>query len=191
MLCVIASFLAPQPASSMPEQKRVRVKPAWSLSAERPALASRDCEMELSRGNGLLSRVRYHRSRIRGRIRIPAEEIIRQVVVRLRSEASGSSDPSMIGQSASKSPPAVPPQPPAPFLLPRSGGQSFGGGWTPPNPDDVERDRLVGERGEELIYRQELSRLRDSGDPDAEEHVVWFSRIARSRSRHKCSSPRR
>jgi hypothetical protein len=55
-------------------------------------------------------------------------------------------------------------------------GGGSGGGWTPPNSADVERDRIVGERGEELVYGLELARLRAAGHPDPEKHVVWRSR---------------
>lgn len=53
------------------------------------------------------------------------------------------------------------------------GGRTWA--WSPPSPQRVERDREVGRRGEELVYRQELQRVRDSGHPSPEDVVVWIS----------------
>jgi hypothetical protein len=56
-----------------------------------------------------------------------------------------------------------------------------GGGWrgstiyTPRTPAEMERDRLLGLRGEALIHRQELERVRGLGCENPEEHVVWVS----------------
>ena len=56
-----------------------------------------------------------------------------------------------------------------------------GGGWrgstiyTPRTPAEMERDRLIGLRGEALILRQELARVRGLGYSKPEEHVVWVS----------------
>jgi hypothetical protein len=47
--------------------------------------------------------------------------------------------------------------------------------WSPPSVQQVERDREVGRRGEELVYRRELERLRSAGHPSPEEFVVWTS----------------
>ena len=54
----------------------------------------------------------------------------------------------------------------------------YGGGWSPPTWADVERDRLVGARGEELVYLAELERVRGLGHAEPERHVVWTSRTS-------------
>ena len=59
-----------------------------------------------------------------------------------------------------------------------SGGGGTGwssGYWTPRTAADVVRDGLVGRRGEELVYHQELERVRASGHPNPEQVVVWTS----------------
>jgi hypothetical protein len=48
-------------------------------------------------------------------------------------------------------------------------------GWTPRTPADVARDAQVGQRGEELIYKMELERVRGFGHIKPEKHVVWTS----------------
>lgn len=62
----------------------------------------------------------------------------------------------------------------------QSGGRWGGGGyspsWTPPTPADVERDRMVGNRGEHLVYKLEIERLRSLGYSVPEEFVVWTSK---------------
>lgn len=59
-------------------------------------------------------------------------------------------------------------------------GGAFGGRsrstWTVPSSADVERDRQVGRRGEELVYRSELERVRGLGYARPDEHVTWTSR---------------
>jgi Thiamine pyrophosphate enzyme, N-terminal TPP binding domain len=50
------------------------------------------------------------------------------------------------------------------------------GSWAPPDSADVERDRIVGERGDELVYGLDFARLRAAGHPDPEKHVAWTSR---------------
>jgi hypothetical protein len=40
----------------------------------------------------------------------------------------------------------------------------------------MERDREVGLRGEELVYRMEMERVRNAGHPDPESVVIWTSR---------------
>lgn len=57
----------------------------------------------------------------------------------------------------------------------RTGG---GGGWgysIPPTPAEQERARLVGQRGEALVYRQELERVRAMGIEHPEQYVTWTS----------------
>jgi hypothetical protein len=93
--------------------------------------------------------------------------------------------------------PPLPPVPP-PFVLPsldtvqidvesRSGdgpkprrAPDYGGGsrissWTPPSERDIERDRKIGLRGEALVYRLELERVRAMGYERPENVVVWTS----------------
>lgn len=92
------------------------------------------------------------------------------------------------------------PPPPPPFVLPdldevelivvptegqeieprRSQGSGGWGGsglstWTPRSPEEAARDAKVGRRGEELIYRMEIERVRGFGHADPEKHVVWTS----------------
>ena len=50
-------------------------------------------------------------------------------------------------------------------------------GWRPPDAYDVDRDQKVGERGEEIVYREELERVRRLGHEKPEDHVVWVSRF--------------
>jgi len=50
------------------------------------------------------------------------------------------------------------------------GGPSY---WTPPGPSDEEWERAVGRRGEEIIYRQELIRVRSMGYQES--RVVWVA----------------
>jgi hypothetical protein len=82
------------------------------------------------------------------------------------------------------------PEPPAPSLPPLnevalgevdpiawtpgergSGGGGGGGGWRPRTAAEQERDRALGRRGEELVLRDELKRVRALGLP--EDRVVW------------------
>jgi hypothetical protein len=49
--------------------------------------------------------------------------------------------------------------------------------WTPPTVQHVERDREIGQRGEELVYRRELERLRAAGHPSPEKVVLWASTV--------------
>ena len=51
----------------------------------------------------------------------------------------------------------------------RSGRES----WQPPSPQDEEWEREIGKRGEELVYRKELARVRDLGLPES--RVKWVS----------------
>jgi hypothetical protein len=55
----------------------------------------------------------------------------------------------------------------------QSGG--WGGGWIPRTISEMERDREVGRRGEELVYRMECERVRSAGYPNAESVVIWTS----------------
>ena len=57
---------------------------------------------------------------------------------------------------------------------PGPSGRSWGGGggWSPGNRNE-ERDRVVGRRGEEIVYMLERARVREAGYP--EDRVVWVS----------------
>ena len=62
---------------------------------------------------------------------------------------------------------------------PPSGGGGGGGStgiWLPRTAAEVERDQKVGHRGEALVYRQELERVRAMGYADPERLVIWTSR---------------
>ena len=52
-------------------------------------------------------------------------------------------------------------------------GGSGGGGWSP---RDLEWDRLIGERGEEIVYLRELERVREAGFECPESLVFWVAR---------------
>ena len=54
-----------------------------------------------------------------------------------------------------------------------AGGGGGGSGWSPRDP---ERDRLLGERGEKVVYLRELERVRDAGHKSPESLVAWVSR---------------
>jgi hypothetical protein len=56
-----------------------------------------------------------------------------------------------------------------------SSGGGAGGGWLPPTALDTARDIEVGQRAEELIYRQEVERLLGLGLPAS--RVVWTSAV--------------
>jgi hypothetical protein len=57
------------------------------------------------------------------------------------------------------------------------GGSSVGwsSGWTPRSAAEVERDRDVGRRGEELVFRAELERVRAMGHERPQDMVIWTS----------------
>lgn len=59
-----------------------------------------------------------------------------------------------------------------------SGGRGAGSpsAWLPPTPAEVERAGLLGRRGEELVYRMELQKVRDMGHAEPEHYVIWTSR---------------
>jgi hypothetical protein len=57
---------------------------------------------------------------------------------------------------------------------PRGGGSS--GVWLPPTPEEVARAGRLGERGEALIYRMELEKVRAMGYAEPERYVIWTSR---------------
>ncbi|HEV7286074.1 MAG TPA: DUF3883 domain-containing protein [Kaistia sp.] len=57
---------------------------------------------------------------------------------------------------------------------PRGGGSS--GVWLPPTPEEVVRARRLGERGEALVYRMEIEKIRAMGYAEPERYVIWTSR---------------
>jgi hypothetical protein len=56
------------------------------------------------------------------------------------------------------------------------GGGGPSSGWLPPTPAEIERASLLGRRGEELVYRMELQKVRDMGYVEPERYVIWTSR---------------
>lgn len=48
--------------------------------------------------------------------------------------------------------------------------------WLPPTPEEVAHTGRLGERGEALVYRMELERVRGMGYEEPERYVVWTSR---------------
>lgn len=135
-----------------------------------------------------------------------AADIVRGLVATLTIETASETETVQAQPSAQIPPPIVvspppPPTPPPTFTLPSleevnatqtaptgrqapprpaSGGGGgfggYGGGWSPPTWADIERDRLVGARGEELVFLAELERVRSFGHAEPEKYVVWTSR---------------
>ena len=134
-----------------------------------------------------------------------AEELaLRQVFDNLNTSGSANTDPVGLIDPAPlppTNPPLKPPLQPVvtPFVLPDlddvsltvtstkgmeiepngtsgRGGGSSSGTWLPPTPAEVERAGLVGRRGEELVYRMELQKVRDMGHAEPERYVIWTSR---------------
>jgi hypothetical protein len=62
------------------------------------------------------------------------------------------------------------------WTVPTPGAGGGEGRWNPPGIRDVERDREIGKRGEELVYRYELERLRARGCDSPENLATWTSR---------------
>lgn len=64
------------------------------------------------------------------------------------------------------------------FQFSERSGSGGGGGspWRVPGPSDAEWESKVGRRGEELVYEQELKRLRAAGHASPEQLVKWISR---------------
>lgn len=56
------------------------------------------------------------------------------------------------------------------------GGNSSFGTWLPPTLAEVERAGLLGQRGEELVYRMELKKVGELGYKEPERYVIWTSR---------------
>jgi hypothetical protein len=57
----------------------------------------------------------------------------------------------------------------------KSSGGGSSGTWLPPTLAEVERAGLLGRRGEELIYRMELKKVREFGYDEPERYVIWTS----------------
>ena len=128
------------------------------------------------------------------------EEALRQMMHGLNMQGGGG-DQNPPPQTSPQKPPlpilTVTPQAPPPLQLPaiddvvlsvattkgtlieqRQQGGGGGGsysGWTPRTPTEAARDAEVGRRGEELIYRLELERVRVLGHKNPEAVVVWTS----------------
>jgi len=124
------------------------------------------------------------------------EQITQNLMASVRIAPPSSTTPEAPNSQPTQSA-AIPPTPPSPRPLPplddvrlsvtaptgsappASPGAS--GGWrgstvyTPRTPAELERDRLIGLRGEALVHRQELERVRGFGYDKPEEHVVWVS----------------
>jgi hypothetical protein len=64
---------------------------------------------------------------------------------------------------------------PKPRPAPGYGGGWNSSSWTPPSALDVERDRMIGARGEALVYRLEVERVRAMDPEQPEDVVVWTS----------------
>lgn len=71
--------------------------------------------------------------------------------------------------------PSVSP-PPMPSRRGRGGGGRQLTSWVPPTTAEIDRDRLVGALAEELVYREELERVRALGHERPEELVIWVSK---------------
>lgn len=116
-------------------------------------------------------------------------QLVADISARGNSSASTPTKPTAAIQSA-PTPPPMTVLPPigsvhatvssvegAPVL--QSGGQGGGyggGGFAYRTAAEMERDRLLGLRGEEIAYRAELERLRAEGHEDAAELVLWTSK---------------
>jgi hypothetical protein len=134
-----------------------------------------------------------------------SEDIVRQVIdgLDLSDSDNLSDEPQSThgkrGSNGGGEKKPSPPPPPPPFVLPdlcdvelsvakpegrpilskaaQSGGAwgSGLGAWTSRTPADLARDTQVGQRGEELIYKMELERVRGFGHKNPEKYVVWTS----------------
>ena len=129
------------------------------------------------------------------------EEALRQMMHGLNIQGGGGGQNSPPPTSSQKPPPptlTVTLLPPPPLQLPAmddvvlsvattkgtlieqsqqgsGGGGGRHSGWTPRTPTEAARDAEVGRRGEELIYRLELERVRGLGHENPEAVVVWTS----------------
>lgn len=125
------------------------------------------------------------------------ENVIRQVMSSLNTQLDHQAPPTPLASPERVSipieVPQVPKLPPLPPLdevrlsvedpsgrkVESSGGQYHGGygygGWSPPTGAEVERDQEIGRRGEALVYRMEIERVRKQGHPNPEQVVIWTS----------------
>lgn len=128
------------------------------------------------------------------------EEIVRQMMGGLDLTGSNETNPPPPAPPPPPPAPAPPPSPPpAPYKLPdldtvqlevtepnntkleprapSSGGGGGGGyGWAPRTAWEIDRDAKLGLRGEELVYLEELERVRQRGYENPEAVVIWTSR---------------
>lgn len=128
------------------------------------------------------------------------EDALQQVFDSLDTDENGDPEP-VQPTTTNPQPPApnpTPPAPPAPppplpdldevtltvtetrgaEIEPRAPGGGRGGGsggWLPPTPAEVERLAQLGRRGEELVYRMEIERVRAMGHANPEQFVEWAS----------------
>ena len=98
------------------------------------------------------------------------------------SSAGGQASHWSIGPTLAKQPPSIDQVRPRMLtggdpLPERTGGPgkvgAGSGPWTPPTPAQEQWERLIGRRGEEIVYRQEVARVRAMGLPES--RVVWVS----------------
>jgi hypothetical protein len=126
------------------------------------------------------------------------EEIVRQMMGGLDLSPADRTDASLpVPPPSPPAPPSQPPPPPAPYKLPDldivqlevtdpvntkleprapSSGGGGGYGWTPRTSWELDRDAKLGTRGEELVYLEELERVRQRGHENPEAVVIWTSR---------------
>lgn len=128
------------------------------------------------------------------------QSLLEEMFGQARTAGPDTSPPVLPGPPPAPPPPA--PEPRQPFTLPdlttvsatidppgdhavaarkkpqASGDWSSGGSptWRPPDGYDIDRDQKVGARGEEIVYLEELARVRSLGYDNPEDHVVWVSR---------------
>jgi hypothetical protein len=62
-----------------------------------------------------------------------------------------------------------------PRAVPGRSSAGWSSEWIPPSAADVDRDREVGRRGEELVFQAELKRVRAMGHERPEDLVIWTS----------------
>lgn len=128
------------------------------------------------------------------------EEALRQMMHGLNVQGGGGGQTPSPTTNAATSPPPTPtppsrPPPPPPLppmddvvlsvaatkgaLIERrqqgGGGGGYSGYWMPRTPTEAARDAEVGRRGEQLIYRMELDRVRALGHENPESVVIWTS----------------
>jgi len=131
------------------------------------------------------------------------EQALRQVFDNLNTDGAatlGAVEPVQVAPATPTNRPVLAPSPPPLSVLPdvedvvltvvstsgveietrappsTRGGGGYSGVWLPPTPAEAERAKLVGQRGEELVYRLELERVRNMGHADPELLVIWTSR---------------